>query len=156
MAKQETEEAAAVSKLTAEKADLQKQITNLDARVAQLQKEKENMKGLLHDYQEELGALRAQLAGELEKVQTLEAGMTEFSKIIDDLRTQLNYATLRAENKEQIVEHRGRKYRIKAKSFHYNGQPRSANDVTTGSDLLEQLVDIGAGFLEEIQDEDQD
>lgn len=82
----------------------------------------------------------------------LEKEKSEALDLISDLKSQLSKANKSVEEKDCIVEFKGAKYKVTAKKFHYNGNVRTADELLEDNKLVGELVEIGAGFLEKIEE----
>jgi hypothetical protein len=87
----------------------------------------------------------------LEVIETLEKEATESADIIADLRAKLSASNKVAEAKQNIVKLKNRKFKINCASFHFNGVEHQASEIKNDSEILAELVEIEAGFLEEVE-----
>lgn len=87
----------------------------------------------------------------LKTIESLENEATESADIIADLRKKLSASNKVAEAKQNIVKLKNRKFKINATSFHFNGTEHQASEIADDSDILTELVEIEAGFLEEVK-----
>ena len=87
----------------------------------------------------------------LEAIETLEKEATESAEIIVDLRAKLTASNKVAETKQNIVKLKNRKFKINCSSFHFNGVEHQSSEIESDSEILAELVEIGAGFLEEVK-----
>lgn len=87
----------------------------------------------------------------LEVIATLEADKAEQAEVIKELRAELKASNKIVAAKENIVKIKDKKYKITAKSFHLNGVEHQADEISNDSDVLKELVEIGAGFVVEVE-----
>lgn len=87
----------------------------------------------------------------LEVIATLEAEKAEQTELIKELRAELKASNKIVAAKENIVKLKDKKYKITAKSFHLNGVEHQASEIANDSDVLIELVKIGAGFVVEVE-----
>lgn len=95
------------------------------------------------------------------KIETLEEALEALSKSdaekaelvaeLKEMRAELAKANKAITAKENIVEHKGKKYKVNCKSFHFNGAVHDASTLSENTEVLAELVDAGVGFLVEIQ-----
>jgi chromosome segregation ATPase len=62
-------------------------------------------------------------------------------------------ASPNAEQERDVLEHDGRRFRVLVPGFHFKGTDYTADEVTTGSQILEQLVAVDAQILQELEPE---
>lgn len=86
-----------------------------------------------------------------EIIASLEAEKAELVEVVKDLKAKLAVATKSVEAKENIVKHDGKKYKVICASFHFNGSEHKAEELAKKPELVAELVEIGAGFLQEVQ-----
>lgn len=87
----------------------------------------------------------------LKTIESLENEATESADIISDLRKKLSASNKVAEAKQNIKKLKNRKFKLNATSFHFNGAEYQASEIADDSDILAELVEIEAGFLEEVK-----
>jgi hypothetical protein len=84
------------------------------------------------------------IASQNTKIEELEAGAVELNKIIEEVR-----ASKKGDAKPSFTLN-GKTYQVNAGTVIYNKEKVSAAEICENKDLQKELVELGAGYLEEI------
>jgi TolA-binding protein len=118
--------------------------TEAQAKIENLQKE-------LADTREELADAKRLI--ELEAITTaqLRISLTQAEQDVLDLNQELSKAAQPAAQQQELLRtDDGQAYRLNVPAFNYKGQAYKREDVASGSALLEELAQVGAGILEKV------
>lgn len=80
-----------------------------------------------------------------------ESETAELIAIQKDLRTELAKAKKIVSEKENIVEYKGKKYKVNCKSFHFYGAVHDASTLADNKEVLAELINSNVGFLVEVK-----
>lgn len=78
--------------------------------------------------------------------------ISELLEVITGLKSELVAASKASFKKDNIVEFKGVNYKVIGEKFHFDGQEHSVSSLSENSELLGKLVELGAGFLEKIEE----
>lgn len=92
-----------------------------------------------------------------EKVETIrnmagEAEATE--KVIAGYEAKLRAVQAQATGGAPVVEHKGQLYRVISPEFHFEGKKVTAESLASDASLVAKLVELGAGVLEKVEEEE--
>lgn len=133
---------------------------------AEAQKTIDNLKAENESLKANITSLKAENAAKDEELTGLDSSLKEVSKINTDLAvennqlkeeltnlsTELGTAQEAAEKGYLTVKSKKKSYRITGKKFYYNGKEHSAEDLIKNQGLVDELVELGVGFLTEVKE----
>lgn len=133
---------------------------------AEVQKTIDNLKAENESLKANITSLKAENAAKDEELTALDTSLEEVSKINTDLAvennrlkeeltnlsTELGTAQEAAEKGYLTVKSKKKSYRITGKKFYYNGKEHSAEDLIKNQGLVDELVELGVGFLTEVKE----
>ena len=133
-------------------AELQKTIDNLKAENESLKADVTSLRGENAAKDEELTALDSSLK-EVSEINTdLAVENNRLKEELTNLSTELGTAQEAAEKGYLTVKSKKKSYRITGKKFYYNGKEHSAEDLIKNQGLVDELVELGVGFLTEVKE----
>lgn len=150
--KNQVQEAPGATVENAVSAELQKKIDNLKAENESLKANITSLKAENALKDEELTALDSSLK-EVSKINTdLAVENNQLKEELTNLSTELGTAQEAAEKGYLTVKSKKKSYRITGKKFYYNGKEHSAEDLIKNQGLVDELIELGVGFLTEVKE----
>ena len=86
-----------------------------------------------------------------EKIARLERELGEAQGIIGEQQEQLVAKTLQGTGSLPVITYNKQNYQVLAAKFHFKDVDYKAEDLTTNSDLVKQLLEAQSGILHKIE-----
>lgn len=140
-------------------AEVQKTIDNLKteneslkAKNAELENSYIDLKSLNNAHIEEIQAKKAKISNLDKVISDYHSENNQLKEELTNLSTELGTAQEAAEKGYLTVKSKKKSYRITGKKFYYNGKEHSAEDLIKNQGLVDELVELGVGFLTEVKE----
>ncbi|MGN2373478.1 hypothetical protein ACTFAO_07440 [Sphingobacterium spiritivorum] len=139
-----------------------------------LQKQNAEQASIIADLKQKNAELEALQEGHLLEIKQKRESISNLDKVISEyhsdlqkkdemintlnaelanLSTELSTVQKSAEQGYQVVKVGDKSYRVHGKKFNFDGQDHSTEELQKNSKLLKKLIEVKAGFLQEIKEE---
>lgn len=119
---------------------------------ADIEKEKSDLNVLVESLTNEKTALLKDVDLLKAKVKAGDDHIASLHKELVELSEELNTASSAVENGYQTVKSKKNTYRVLGKKFVYKNEEYSIEDLIKNQKLIDELVELGVGFLVEVKE----
>ncbi|MGJ1424547.1 hypothetical protein ACR79B_11180 [Sphingobacterium spiritivorum] len=140
--------------------DLQKQNAEQAIIIADLKEKNAELEALQEGHLHEINQRKSTIEALEKVISEYDDESTKKDELINtlnkelaNLSTELSTVQKSAEQGYQVVKLGDKSYRVHGKKFNFGGQDYSTEELQKNSKLLKQLIEVKAGFLQEIKEE---